>query len=45
MAEDFGELNELAKKRGVTAVVDCGVAPGMSHILSAYAASQLGQLR
>ncbi len=27
------ELDELAKKNNVTAVVDCGVAPGMSNIL------------
>jgi lysine 6-dehydrogenase len=41
MAEDFGELSAKAKANGVAAVVDCGVAPGMSHILSAYGASQL----
>jgi len=41
MAEDFGELSAKAKANGVAAVVDCGVAPGMSHILSAYAAGQL----
>ncbi len=34
-AEDALELDALAKKHGVTAVVDCGVAPGMSNILSA----------
>ena len=26
-------LDELAKKNGVTAIVDCGVAPGMSNVL------------
>ncbi|MFQ5747193.1 MAG: saccharopine dehydrogenase C-terminal domain-containing protein [Gemmatimonadota bacterium] len=26
-------LDDLARARGVTAVVDCGVAPGLSHIL------------
>ncbi len=41
MAEDFSELDKKAKSKGVTAVVDCGVAPGMSHLLSAYAAFQL----
>ncbi len=41
MAEDFSQLSARARERGVTAVVDCGVAPGMSHILSAYAAAQL----
>lgn len=39
--EDSAELNALARKRGVTVVCDCGVAPGMSHILSAYAAGLL----
>lgn len=31
-AEDPFELDELARARGVTAVVDCGVAPGLSNI-------------
>jgi saccharopine dehydrogenase-like NADP-dependent oxidoreductase len=33
MPEDFLELDALAKARGVTAVVDCGVAPGLSNLL------------
>lgn len=41
MAEDPGEFDAAAKKRGVTAVVDCGVAPGMSHLLGAHAAAEL----
>jgi saccharopine dehydrogenase-like NADP-dependent oxidoreductase len=41
MAEDPLELDSLAKKHNVMAVVDCGVAPGMSHLLAGYAASQL----
>lgn len=41
MAEDFLELDELAKSAGVTCVTDCGVAPGMSNILAAYGASLL----
>jgi len=32
-SENPFELDELAKKHNVTAVVDCGVAPGMSNIL------------
>lgn len=32
-AENALELDELAKEQGVTAVVDCGVAPGMGNIL------------
>ena len=43
MPEDALELDELAKQRGVTAVVDCGVAPGMSNLLAAYGASLLDQ--
>lgn len=41
MAEDALELDALAKERGVTAVVDMGVAPGMSHLLSGRAAAAL----
>ncbi len=33
MSEDFLELDGLARERGVTAVVDCGVAPGLSNLL------------
>jgi saccharopine dehydrogenase-like NADP-dependent oxidoreductase len=32
-AEDPFQLDELARKQGVTAIVDCGVAPGMSNVL------------
>jgi len=41
MAEDFTELDALAKAKGVTVVTDCGVAPGMSHILSMHASRSL----
>lgn len=34
--EDPFGLDELAKKHSVTAVVDCGVAPGMSNIILGY---------
>lgn len=34
-------LNELAKQNNVTAIVDCGVAPGMSNMLIGHATSQL----
>jgi saccharopine dehydrogenase-like NADP-dependent oxidoreductase len=37
-AQDALELNELAKEHGVTAIVDCGVAPGMSNMCAGYAA-------
>ena len=35
-AEDPFLLDELAKKRNITAVVDCGVAPGLSGIVLGY---------
>jgi len=41
MAEDTLSLDKLAKKKGVTAVVDMGVAPGMSHMIVGYADSLL----
>jgi lysine 6-dehydrogenase len=31
--EDPFTLNELARGKNVTAIVDCGVAPGMSHMI------------
>lgn len=31
--EDALELDKLAKEKGVTAIVDCGVAPGMDNII------------
>ncbi|GBE30719.1 lysine 6-dehydrogenase [bacterium BMS3Bbin04] len=40
-SEDPFQLNELAKEKGVTAVVDCGVAPGMSNILVGHVDSLL----
>ena len=43
----FGEdpflLDALAREKGVTAVVDCGVAPGLSNILGGHAVTQLDQ--
>ncbi len=41
MAEDATQLSDLARERGVTAVVDCGVAPGMSNMLAGYATTLL----
>lgn len=34
--ENSLELNELAKENNVTAIVDCGVAPGMGNIILGY---------
>ena len=41
--ENTLELDELAKKHNVTAIVDCGVAPGMSNILTGYVYYQMDQ--
>lgn len=35
-SEDSSELNKLAKERNVTAIVDCGVAPGMSNLILGF---------
>ena len=42
--EDPFELHKLALEKNVTAIVDCGVAPGMSHILTGYIENQLDVL-
>ncbi len=36
MPEDFSELNDRAVEMGVTAIVDCGVAPGMPNLIAGY---------
>jgi saccharopine dehydrogenase-like NADP-dependent oxidoreductase len=41
--EDPFELDGLARQHGVTAVVDCGVAPGMSNLLSGHGARLLDE--
>ena len=41
MPEDAIDLDGLAKQHGVTAVVDCGVAPGMSNMLAARSVASL----
>ena len=35
-SEDPFKLDKLAKKKNVTAIVDCGVAPGLSSIILGY---------
>jgi saccharopine dehydrogenase-like NADP-dependent oxidoreductase len=37
MSEDPRQFDDLASQKGVTCVVDFGVAPGMSHLLCSYA--------
>ena len=39
--EDPYSLDELAKEKGVTAVVDCGVAPGLSNLILGHVYSIL----
>jgi saccharopine dehydrogenase-like NADP-dependent oxidoreductase len=39
--EDPFALDALAKSRGATAIVDCGVAPGLSNLLVGRAAAEL----
>ncbi len=39
--EDPFDLDDLAKKHEVTAIVDCGVAPGMSHMILGYHNEQM----
>lgn len=41
MPEDALVLDALAREHGVTAVVDCGVAPGMSNLLAGEAVRRL----
>lgn len=40
MSEDARTLDALAREHGVTAVTDCGVAPGLTNMVAAYAASR-----
>ena len=42
--EDPFELDELAKEHGVTALVDFGVAPGMSNLLMGYENARMEQV-
>jgi saccharopine dehydrogenase-like NADP-dependent oxidoreductase len=41
MAEDFDELNGVAKEKGLTVIPDIGVAPGMSNFLMGRGAALL----
>jgi len=42
--EDPFQLDELARLKNVTAIMDCGVAPGMCNVLIGYAAHQLDEV-
>ncbi len=41
MAEDPMDHDALARRQGVTAVVDCGVAPGLSNMIAGHAVDRL----
>jgi lysine 6-dehydrogenase len=41
MPENALELDAEARAAGVTAVVDCGVAPGVSNVMAGFAAARL----
>lgn len=45
MPEDALDLDASAKTRGVTAVVDCGVAPGMSNMIAGCEVAALAEPR
>jgi lysine 6-dehydrogenase len=44
MPEDQLALDGVAKEHGVTAVVDCGVSPGLSNLFVGRAAAELGTI-
>ena len=41
--QDAFELDTLAKEKGVTAIVDCGVAPGLCNIIAGYVTDKMDQ--
>lgn len=41
MPEDFMQLDSLAKKHKVTAIADCGVAPGMPNIILGHESQKI----
>lgn len=43
-AEDPFDLDSLAQERGVTAVVDCGVAPGLSNVIAGHVHSEMDRV-
>lgn len=42
--EDPFLLDEIARKNNVTAIVDCGIAPGMSNVIAGYLESEMDAL-
>ncbi|UCG33201.1 MAG: saccharopine dehydrogenase NADP-binding domain-containing protein [Phycisphaerales bacterium] len=44
MEQDASDFNDLARNSKVTAVVDCGVAPGLSNMIAGYLNERLERL-
>jgi len=44
MAQDPLALDARARDRGVAAIVDCGVAPGLSHMIVGFAATRMSSV-
>jgi lysine 6-dehydrogenase len=42
--EDPFALDDLARRRNVTAVVDCGVAPGLSNVIAGYLETRMDRI-
>jgi len=42
--EDPFELDDLAKQRGVTAIVDCGVAPGLCNMIAGHVQNNMDRV-
>ena len=43
--EDPFQLNDMAKQRGVTAIIDAGVAPGLSNLIAGHEYASLDEMR
>lgn len=43
-AEDPFELDQLARQQGVTAIVDCGVAPGLPNLILGHVATRFERI-
>lgn len=43
--EDPFELDDLAREKGCTAIVDCGVAPGFTNLVAGWAQRELDEVR
>ncbi|HYK89952.1 MAG TPA: saccharopine dehydrogenase C-terminal domain-containing protein, partial [Acidobacteriota bacterium] len=44
MNDDPLQLNDLARAKGVTAVVDCGVAPGLANMIIGHCSAELDEV-